>query len=65
MDIRIMTRQITMCEACHYFMDNPCAYGNARYSCEHPSGPGGILTTDIVKDRKIHKDCPLPKVESD
>lgn len=65
MDIRILTKSITMCKECHYFRDDPHSRGNARYSCEHPDGPGGTLDSDIVKNREIHKNCPLPKVESD
>lgn len=63
MDIRIETREITICEECHYFRDDDCVYGNARYSCNHPDGPGGKLTTEIITERTIHKDCPLPKAK--
>lgn len=61
-DIRIITKEISMCEGCHHFRVDDCAYGDACYSCNHPNGPGGKLTSKVIIERKIHKDCPLPKV---
>ncbi len=59
---RIITREITMCEVCDHFRDdNDIGYGNARYSCGHPDGPGGELNEEIVIKMKIHEKCPLPK----
>ncbi len=60
-DIRILIKEITMCEGCRYFRDDFVYYGDARYSCSHPKGPGGKLTSTIIKEMKIHEDCPLPK----
>ena len=60
-DKRIETREITSCSECHNFDVNNSCCGNAKYSCNHPNGPGGRLTQEIVLKRKIHKDCPLPK----
>ena len=65
MDIRIVTKEITACEACPNFRDDPYSTGNARYSCGHSDGPSGKLGSDIVKNMEIHKDCPLPKAKSD
>lgn len=62
-DIRIVTEEITTCEECHYFRFDYCAYGNACLSCNHPNGPGGKLTLEVIEKKKIHKDCPLSKKE--
>lgn len=63
MSARIVTKKITMCEECHYFVNDDYVHGDSRYWCSYPSGPGGKLTTEIVKERTIHKECPLPKVK--
>lgn len=60
-DKRIDARIISMCEVCQYFRDNDLARGNARYFCDHPDGPGGKLTLELITKMQIHKDCPLPK----
>lgn len=62
-DIRIVAKEISMCEECHHFIVDGHAYGNACLSCNHPNGPGGKLTMEVITKRKIHKDCPLLKKE--
>lgn len=56
--------KVIMCQECPHFKDNPCACGNSRYSCNHPKGPGGKLTQEIILEKNIHEECPLPKRKS-
>lgn len=65
MDKRLVLKTITVCEVCPHFRDDNCGFGNAKYSCAHPSGPGDRLTEEIVRQMKIHEDCPLVKVDDD
>jgi hypothetical protein len=56
---RIETKKIASCRECRHFDTNYQAHGDARYSCNHPNGPGGRLTW--LGTEEIHEDCPLPE----